>query len=58
LRLRSGLFSTDTLVHAEQFLGLNGEGSITAPAARGQTALRPDLGGFWLLNNHAIACAR
>jgi hypothetical protein len=23
----------DTLVHAEQFLGLDGEGSITAPAA-------------------------
>jgi hypothetical protein len=23
----------DTLVHAEQFLGLHGEGSITAPAA-------------------------
>ena len=33
LRLRSGPFSVDTLVHAEQFLGLNGEGSITAPAA-------------------------
>src|SRR5215218_10258060 len=33
LRLRSGPFSVDTLVHAEQFLGLDGEGSITAPAA-------------------------
>src|SRR5690242_1087886 len=33
LRLRSGPFSEDTLVHAEQFLGLGGEGSITAPAA-------------------------
>src|ERR1700738_991476 len=27
------LISVDTLVHAEQFLGLDGEGSITAPAA-------------------------
>jgi hypothetical protein len=33
LRLRSGPFSVDTPVHAEQFLGLDGEGSITAPAA-------------------------
>src|SRR5712675_2668669 len=33
LRLRSGPFSVYTLVHAEQFLGLDGEGSITAPAA-------------------------
>ena len=33
LRLRSGPFSVDTLVHAEQCLGLDGEGSITAPAA-------------------------
>jgi hypothetical protein len=33
LLLRSGPFSVDTLVHAEQFLGLDGEGSITAPAA-------------------------
>src|SRR5258707_5069089 len=33
LRLGSGPFSVDTLVHAEQFLGLDGEGSITAPAA-------------------------
>src|SRR5467141_2120577 len=33
LRLRSGPFSVDTLVQAEQFLGLDGEGSITAPAA-------------------------
>ena len=33
LRLRSGPFCVDTLVHAEQFLGLAGEGSITAPAA-------------------------
>jgi hypothetical protein len=33
LRLRSGLFSVDTFVHAEQFLGFDGEGSITAPAA-------------------------
>src|SRR6266446_3332885 len=32
-RLRSGPFSVDTLVYAEQFLGLDGEGSITAPAA-------------------------
>src|ERR1700720_998013 len=32
-KLRSGPFSVDTLVHAEQFLGLEGEGSITAPAA-------------------------
>ena len=31
-KLRSGPFSVDTLVHAEQFLGLD-EGSITAPAA-------------------------
>src|SRR6266478_5641057 len=33
LRLRSGAFCVDTFVHAEQFLGLDGEGSITAPAA-------------------------
>src|SRR6185295_3823846 len=33
LQLRSGPFSVDTLVHAEHFLGLDGEGSITAPAA-------------------------
>src|SRR5512132_749250 len=33
LRLRSGPFSVDTLVHAEQFLGLDGEGSIAVPAA-------------------------
>src|SRR4030081_2079715 len=33
LRLRSGPFSVDTLVHAEQFLGLVGEGSRRAPAA-------------------------
>jgi hypothetical protein len=33
LQLRSGPFSVDTLVHAEQFLGLDGEGSMTAPAA-------------------------
>src|SRR5260370_98732 len=33
LRLRSGPFSVDTLVHAEQFLGLDGERSITAPVA-------------------------
>jgi hypothetical protein len=32
LQLRSGPFSLDTLVHAEQFLGLD-EGSITDPAA-------------------------
>ena len=30
LRLRSGPFSVDTLVHAEQFPGLGGEGSITS----------------------------
>jgi hypothetical protein len=33
LQLGSGPFSVDTLVHAEQFLGLDDEGSITAPAA-------------------------
>src|SRR6266498_5376163 len=33
LQPRSGPFSVDPLVHAEQFLGLDGEGSITAPAA-------------------------
>jgi hypothetical protein len=34
LRLRSGPFFVDTLVHAEQFLGLGvGNGSTTAPAA-------------------------
>src|ERR1700688_4274338 len=33
LQLRSRLFSVDALVHAERFLGLDGEGSITAPAA-------------------------
>ena len=33
LRLRSAAFSVDTLVHAEQFLSLDGEGSVTAPAA-------------------------
>ena len=33
LRLRNGPFSVATLVHAEQFLGLDGKGSITAPAA-------------------------
>src|SRR6266478_1882650 len=33
LQLRSGPFSVVILVHAEQFLGLDGEGSITAPAA-------------------------
>jgi hypothetical protein len=32
LQLRSGPFSVDTLVHAEQFLGLDGKGSITAPS--------------------------
>jgi hypothetical protein len=32
LRLRSGLSSVDTLVHAEQVLGLDNEGSIAAPA--------------------------
>src|SRR5258706_16156990 len=41
LRLRSGPFSVDTLVHAEQFLGLNGEGSITAPAAVCDSSSRP-----------------
>jgi hypothetical protein len=29
LRLRSGPFSVNTLVHAEQFLGLDGGGSVT-----------------------------
>ncbi len=33
LQLRNGPFSVATRVHAEQFLGLDGEGSITAPAA-------------------------
>src|ERR1700688_640410 len=33
LQLRSGTFSVGTLVHADQSLGLDGEGSITAPAA-------------------------
>src|SRR3984885_13895118 len=33
LQLGSGSFSVDTLVHAEQLLGLAGEGSIAAPAA-------------------------
>jgi hypothetical protein len=33
LQLRSGPFSVDTLVHVEQFLGLDGEDSITAPVA-------------------------
>jgi hypothetical protein len=33
LQLRSGRFSVDTLVHAERFLGLDGGGSISAPAA-------------------------
>src|SRR5260221_7295284 len=33
LQLRSGPFSVDTLVHAELFLGSDGEGSVTAPAA-------------------------
>ena len=33
LQLRSGPFSMDTLAHAEQFLGLDGEGSITASTA-------------------------
>src|ERR1700729_2903964 len=33
LELRSGPFSVDTLAHVEQFLGLDGEGSIMAPAA-------------------------
>jgi hypothetical protein len=33
LQLRSGPFSVDTLVYAEQLLGLDGEGSRTAPAA-------------------------
>jgi hypothetical protein len=32
-QLRSGPFSMDTLAHVEQFLGLDGESSITAPAA-------------------------
>jgi hypothetical protein len=34
-QLRSGPFSVDTLVQAEQFLGLTGEDSITGPAGRG-----------------------
>jgi hypothetical protein len=33
LLLRSGPFSVDTLVHAVQFLGSDGERSKTAPAA-------------------------
>src|SRR5712675_3667923 len=33
LQLRNGPFSVGTIVHAEQFLGLDGEGSITVPAA-------------------------
>jgi hypothetical protein len=32
-QLTSGPFSADTLAHVKQFLGLDGEGSITAPAA-------------------------
>src|SRR6476646_6818186 len=32
LQLRSGPFCLDILVHAEQFLGLDGEDNITAPA--------------------------
>src|SRR6266404_4903703 len=44
LRLRSGPFSVNTPVHAEQFLGLDGEGSITAPAAvRDSSHGRPSL---------------
>jgi hypothetical protein len=34
LRLRSGLFSVDSLVHAEQFLGLDGEGSFPLSVKR------------------------
>src|SRR5438132_13021783 len=42
--LRSGPFSMNTPVHAEQFLGLDGEGSITAPAAvRDSSHGRPNL---------------
>src|SRR5712691_8971234 len=44
LRLRSGPLSVDTPVHAEQFLGLDGKGSITAPAAvRDSFHVRPNL---------------
>src|SRR6266852_8189916 len=44
LRLRSAPLSVDTPVHAEQFLGLDGKGSITAPAAvRDSFHVRPNL---------------
>jgi hypothetical protein len=35
LRIRSGPFPVDTLVHAEQFLGLDSEGNVTTPAECG-----------------------
>ena len=41
LRLRSGPFSADTLVHEEQFLGLDGQGSVavqTEDAAKHPTS--------------------
>src|SRR6202043_3237236 len=46
LRLRSGPFSVDTLVHAEQFLGLDGEGSIAAPAAVRDSSQKSTTNGF------------
>jgi hypothetical protein len=33
LQLKSGTFSVDALVHAEWFLGFDGEGNITEPTA-------------------------
>ena len=41
LRLRSGPFCLDILVHAEQFLGLDGEDNIMAPAAVRDSFSRP-----------------
>jgi hypothetical protein len=41
LQFRSGPFSVDNLVHAEQFPGLDGEGSITAPATVRDSLSRP-----------------
>jgi len=34
LRLRSGPFSVDALVHAEQFLGLDGDSMTKTPALK------------------------
>jgi hypothetical protein len=51
LRLGSGPFSVDTLVHAEQSLGLDGECCITAPAAvrdnRKPTDAYPPVADMW-----------